>query len=744
MKKSEISKPLPNGSKSHKLSSEQRPGIQTQGAAPAWLEEVNGQEALDWVRTNNAEAFATLDTPRFRTIRKDIQEVLENPDKIPFVRQRGNYLYNFWTDATHERGLWRRTTWDSYLSDNTRWETLLDLDKLAEDEGVSWVWHGASLLYPDYQLALITLSDGGSDADTTREFDMRTLNFVDSSSGAFIRPTGKGSCSWVNADTLLVSTDMGAGTTTESGYPAQVRLWQRGTSLDHSPVIFSCEYADLMAGAHYNHTPGFEHAAFSVAHDFYSSKTYLHSPQGSPNHTNTAFEKPFDITQLQTPELIHIDVPDTASPALHRQWLIVRLRDPWTTAGQDYPAGALLGIDINAFLAGDRRFEVLYRPDPHSSLEAATWTRNHLILTIQRNVVSTLTVCTPPNSSDTSSGPSTEWTHTPVNVTGLPALGNISVAAIDPIEDDRVWLTTSGFTTPVTLQMGRIDARGKLCDLRVVKQAPTLFDATDVEVSQHWAVSDDATLIPYFQVGKPRETSGPNTAPPPVLLTGYGGFEISMTPGYSPGMGRAWLEGGGIYVLACIRGGGEFGPEWHKVAIGKGRHLAYEDFHAVAHDLVKRGVSTPEKIIAEGGSNGGLLVGNMLTRYPDSFGGIVCQVPLLDMLRYHQFLAGASWIAEYGDPENEADLEHLRSISPVHNFDAARTYPPVLFTTSTKDDRVHPVHARTMMWLMRQAHKDVLSYENIEGGHGGAATVRQRAELAALAYEFAWQKATGS
>ncbi|MEE6287219.1 prolyl oligopeptidase family serine peptidase [Georgenia sp. MJ173] len=682
----------------------------------AWLEDVEGDDALGWVRGHNERATAALGTERFDALQAQILEVLDSTDKIPAVAQRGEFLYNFWTDAEHERGLWRRTTWDSYRSDEPEWEVLLDIDALAADEGVNWVWHGAQVLRPAYEKALVALSRGGSDADVTREFDLVTKTFV---ADGFTREEAKGALRWADStgDVVFAYTDVGEGSMTASGYPRTVRRWERGTALADAPEVFAGETTDMSIGAAHDFTTGFERDIVWRARAFYDADMYL----------------------LDGGELTRIDVPRSAEPDVHREWLTVELREDWEVGGRSYPGGSLLAMRLDDFLAGDRGFESLYTPTASTALVGALWTRHHLVVTVLDDVTNRLEVLTPPTGD-------APWRRRPLDLAAAatdwqaPPLATIAVRAVDADASDGLWLTVTGFLTPTTLARLELDDDGAVVGLEPLKSMPAYFDTDGIHVEQHFATSDDGTRVPYFQVSPVPAADDAEVRPLPTLLSGYGGFEIPRLPGYSAAVGRAWLERGGAYVVANIRGGGEYGPRWHQAALKEKRHRAYEDFAAVARDLVARGVTDTAHLGAQGGSNGGLLMGNMITGYPELFGAIVCQVPLLDMKRYSQLLAGASWMAEYGDPDVPEEWEYIRTFSPYHRFDAAAPAPPVLFTTSTRDDRVHPGHARKMMALMAGADKDVTYFENIEGGHGGAATNAQQAFMNALAYEFLWQR----
>lgn len=677
----------------------------------AWLEDVTGDKPLDWVRARNAQTESTLAaTPRFKAMEADIRAILDSDAKIPGVQKIGAYYYNFWKDKQHERGLWRRTTLDEYRKPQPRWETVLDLDALNKAEGTNWVWHGADCLRPrlqggEYQHCLIALSRGGSDADVTREFDLSRKAFVE---GGFFRPEAKGGLGWIDENTVYVYTDFGEGTLTGSGYPRIVKQWTRGTPLASAATVYEGGPADMYIAAMHDDTPGYQRDFVSRTLAFYNDELYLRGKDGA---------------------LSKIDVPNSAQKSVFRQWLGLELREPWTVGGTTYPAGAFIVTDFDAFMAGKRDFDVLFRPDEHTSLAGVTLTKSHVVLNILDDVKNRLSVLT--------HGPK-GWVSQPLKV-GAGDIGTTSVGAVDKDDSDLLWVTTTGYLTPTTLLMG--DAGKPAASLQAIKAMPAFFDASGEVAEQHFATSEDGTKVPYFIV-RPKDLAFDGKAP--TLLYGYGGFEISLTPNYSGSIGKGWLTGpdgkaGGVYVVANIRGGGEYGPRWHQAALKANRHKAYEDMAAVAQDLIERKVTSPAHLGVMGGSNGGLMAGNMLVQYPQLFGAVVVQVPLLDMKRYSHLLAGASWMAEYGDPDT-ADWDFIKTFSPYQLFDEKKDYPPAIFLTSTRDDRVHPGHARKMAAQMLDAGKDVTYYENIEGGHGGAANNAQSAHMAALAYSFLWER----
>ncbi len=666
----------------------------------AWLEDVTGDKPLAWVREQNARSEGRLaQTPQFKAMESSIREVLDSDAKIPGVTRIGDYYYNFWKDQQHERGLWRRTTLEEYRKAAPKWETVLDLDALNKAEGENWVWHGADCLRPDYSRCLIALSRGGADADVTREFDLANKRWV---TDGFFRPESKGGLGWIDRDNVFVYTDFGDGTMTSSGYPRVAKRWTRGTPMAEARVVYEGKNDDMYIAAFHDDTPGYERNLVSRTLAFYNNEVYLLGDDG---------------------KLTRIDAPNSAEKSLHKDWLTLELREPWTVGGKTYAAGSLLATRLDAFLAGKREFDVLFAPTDTTSLAGAVWTKNHVVLNVLDDVKNRLSVLTHGANG---------WTTS--EFVGAPAFGTLGVGAVDSNESDAVWLTATDYLTPTTLALAEI---GKAPE--TLKTMPAFFNAEGKVIEQHFATSKDGTRVPYFVVhDKDMKLDGSN----PTLLYGYGGFEISLTPGYSGGMGRAWLEKGGVYVVANIRGGGEYGPRWHQAALKQNRHKAYEDMAAVARDLTTRRITSPQHLGVQGGSNGGLLTGNMLTQYPELFGAVVVQVPLLDMKRYSHLLAGASWMAEYGNPDT-SDWEFIKTFSPYHLFDPNKRYPPVLFTTSTRDDRVHPGHARKMAAMMMDAGKDVTYYENIEGGHGGAANNAQAAHMSALAYSFLWERLGG-
>ena len=665
-----------------------------------WLENVTAEASLDWARALNESSTNELGGEAFEATEERILSILDSDDRIPFVGKIGSHYYNLWRDGENPRGLWRRTTLEEYAKEEPVWETVLDVDALGEAESESWVWHGANVLRPDAKLCLISLSRGGADADVVREFDLEKKAFVED---GFFLPEAKSRVSWRDANSLWIGTDFGPDSMTSSGYPRLAKLWKRGTPLAEAELVYEGEVDDVSVSVFHDPTPGFERDLCRRGTTFWTNEMFL----------------------LEGEEWVPIPKPAGAMARPFREWLFLELRKDWTLGEDTFAAGSLLVTNFEQYMAGEGEFEVLFAPSDRISLSGYSTTRNYVILSTLDTVKSRLWVLTPP-------GPEAEsWKREPLK--GLPEFGQVSARAIDAMESDEFFATASGFLMPSSLYYGTLGEDPPL----LLKSGRQFFDASGLTVSQHEAVSKDGTRVPYFEV-KHEDLELDGSAP--TLLYAYGGFEISMTPSYSGVRGAAWLEKGGVYVLANIRGGGEFGPKWHQAALLANRPRAYEDLAAIARNLVERGVTSVEKLAVMGGSNGGLMVGNMITMYPELFGAAVCQVPLLDMRRYHLLLAGASWMGEYGDPDDPEQWEFIQTYSPYHNLDPEAKYPRTLFTTSTRDDRVHPGHARKMVAKMQSQGHDVLYYENMEGGHGGAADNAQRAFMSALAYSFLWQE----
>lgn len=670
--------------------------------AHLFLEEVEGEEALAWVRAQNDRSLAVLQgDERYQRYYDAALEIATSSDRIPYGSIRNGFVYNFWQDDEHVRGIWRRTTLESYNTDTPNWETLLDIDALAEAEDKNWVYAGVSCLKPDNTKCLVDLSDGGKDAAVVREWNLETRSFVED---GFVIPEAKTDDLWVDEDTLLVATDWGEGSLTESGYPFIIKRVKRGQPLAEAQEIFRGKPEDVAASAFaLEDADGREWFGVLRAETFYTTSYYMLRD---------------DDTTLRLP------VPMKSSPhGLHNDILLLELEEDWTPEGQTaFKAGDLVGFSWSQFLETETlpTVELILRPTARQAIQDIEVTPGGVLITLSDNVVLKVQSWTKSDSG---------WLAKDID---LPSNGSAGVTFADE-QERHAFLSFESFLEPDTLFAYDTETG----QLSPSKALPQWFDAGPYVSEQYEATSADGTKVPYFVVrAKDTELNGQN----PTLMYGYGGFQVSYTPSYSGTVGRLWLEEGGVYVLANIRGGGEFGPAWHQAGLKTNRQVIYDDFIAVAEDLIARGVTSKEKLGIVGGSNGGLLMGVMFTQRPDLFAAIVCQVPLLDMLRYHTLLAGASWMGEYGDPDIPEERAFLERISPYHNIDADADYPEIYFETSTKDDRVHPGHARKMAKRLEELGKPFLYYENIDGGHSAAANQKEAARRAALEYTYLARK----
>ncbi|WP_413542862.1 prolyl oligopeptidase family serine peptidase [Citricoccus nitrophenolicus] len=768
-----------------------QPSLETQTTDEhLWLEDIHGEGPLDWVRGQNARTESLLGSERFADLQQDLTSILDAPDRIPQVSKRGDWYYNFWRDGEHPRGLWRRTRWEPYLAGEPEWEVLLDVDALAAQEGTEWVFSGARLLRPDWDRALLRLSPDGGDAVAVREFDLATRSFVPAPAG-FELPVAKTQVSWISRDRLLVGTvtdpEAETGDATRSSYARTQRILQRGEALAEAETVFAVDRGHVAAFGGHDSTPGWERTLAIDAIDFYQSTTWLREADGSASGGSASGGSASggSVSGGERPGWRRLDVPLDAEVDVHRQWLAVFLKSEWELPGAVHPAGSLLVCTVDGFLDGSEEPRPAFLPTSGSTLSAWTWTASHLVLTVLQDVASALYVL----PQDALAAPEPGGPATPVRPAALDATRRIllqnpnpadpfltlGVGAVDdedPDCGDDLWITATGALTPPTLWRATLPAHlgdaesgslsaGVVPQLVTVRTGPERFDATGLSVRQHFAVSRDGTRVPYFQIGpEDLELDGAN----PVLMDGYGGFLASKLPAYSGVYGRGWLTRRnaagrqGIHVIANIRGGGEYGPDWHRAALKQNRHRAYEDFAAIAQDLARRGVADRAHLAATGRSNGGLLMGAMATLYPELFGALSCGVPLLDMRRYTVLSAGHSWIAEYGDPDVPAEWEYIRTFSPYHLLSdrpvAGATegrdgggpgtgYPDLLVWTATSDDRVGPVQARKMAARMQQLGvPNVWFHEDLDGGHAGASDNRQAAAMHARSLEFLW-KAVG-
>lgn len=658
-----------------------------------WLEEVDGEKALDWVKAQNAVSIRELSAvPEYAPILDRTLAILDSRERIPMPSQEGGYIYNFWQDPEHERGILRRTTLAGYKTAEPEWELVLDIDALSAAEGQQWVYKGRTVLPPENRYCMVSLSPGGSDAVEMREFDLVEKKFLPN---GFHLPVAKQGVVWKDASTLWVASDFGEGTLTTSGYPRIVKEWKRGTPLAEARTVFEGKTEDVYI------YPGSIETAERIYH------IVLRSPE---------FFKG-DVFLSVGNELERIPMPlDADFQGFFRGQLLFALRSDWTPSGTTYKQGALIAGNLDEVMAGGTAYQVLFEPSEKVSFAGLAATKDYLLMTTLDNVKSRLYRVSFGNGA---------WSREEV---ALPGIGTVGTAGTT-YESDTYFLTYQDFLTPSSLFLVE---DGKLEKLRSL---PAFFDGEGMKVEQHEAASKDGTKIPYFLITpKGYTANGKN----PTLLYGYGGFEVPMVPGYSATQGASWLERGGVYVLANLRGGGEFGPRWHEAALQENRIKSFEDFIAIAEDLIARKVTSPEHLGIMGGSQGGLLVGGTFTMRPELFNAVVCQVPLLDMKRFNKLLAGASWMAEYGNPDTD-DWNFIQTWSPYHLVRKDAKYPKVFFWTTTRDDRVHPGHARKMVARMTEMGHPVYYFENIEGGHGSGSTNKQRAEISALQYAYLWK-----
>ncbi len=665
-----------------------------------WLEEVEGERAMAWVRERNERSLGTLQAdPRYEALHQQALEIVQSRDRIPTPGfNRDGTVDNFWQDAQHVRGVWRRTTLDSYRTETPEWEAVLDFDALAAAEGANWVYKGATCLQPDERLCLVSLSNGGKDAVTVREFDAVSKTFVE---GGFNLPESKGGVTWIDADTLLLGRDFGEGSLTDSGYPRTLRLLKRGQSLEQATEVFAGQQTDVsVSGYTLRDADGAIQAILiNRGISFYEGETHQLMPDGTTR-------------QLPLPAKSSLN-------ALVQGQLVFTTDQDWTApSGQEFRTGDVIAYDLSDWLADHSvQARLVIRPGEREAIEGITATRNRLVVALFENVRGSVYSYEPSESG--------EWSRTRLD---LPQNVTVGVGSASEI-DDQVFVSVAGYLNPSSLYL----ADAATGEVDPVKSLPAKFDAEGLTVDQFEARSADGTMIPYFIVHR---ADAPTDGSTPTLLYGYGGFQSSLLPGYSATVGKLWLERGGAYVIANTRGGGEFGPRWHQAALQENRQRAHEDFQAVAEDLIARGLTSQPRLGIMGGSQGGLFMGAMLTQRPDLINAAVIQVPLFDMLRFHRLLAGASWIAEYGNPDVAEERAWIERYSPYQNLRAGQPYPEVFIHTSTKDDRVHPGHARKAAARLEELGYPVLFYENTDGGHAAGANLRETARRLALEYTY--------
>lgn len=656
-----------------------------------WLEEIEGENSLNWVKSQNAKAEKNLaSNPLFSEFEEKLLKVYNNKDRIAYPRMVGDYVYNLWQDGEYERGIWRRMTTADYLKNKTDWEILINLDDLSKKENKKWVFAGASFLETDNEICLVSLSDGGTDEDVIREFNVKTKTFVND--GLFF-PSSKGGAAWIDKDNLLVARNFGAGTMTTSGYPSQVKAFKRGTSIENAQTIFKTDTTHL----------GVFPFSFNIENKEY---VFLYEATSTFN-SNLFYFKDAKFQQVPYPS-------DAEVSGFHKGEIIIALQSDWNINDKNYTKGSLVSMNLEKSIGKEVTIKTIYVPNDRSSFVSASTSKDFLVVNIMENVQNKLIKYSLAGD---------EWSSKPIK---SPEFGSIYLTTSNNQSND-FFFRYSNFITPTTL----FHSNGE--GVNSVKKLKDFFDTKDLTVKQYNATSKDGTKIPYFVVHhKDIQLNGMN----PTMIYAYGGFNASSQPNYSATTGICWLEQGGVYVLANIRGGGEFGPSWHQAAMKDKRQNAYDDFYAVTEDLITKKISSPEYLGAFGWSNGGLMAGVVFTQRPDLYNAVVIGAPLLDMKRYSKLLAGASWTGEFGDPDVPEEWEYIKKYSPYHNLSENKSYPEVYFVTSTKDDRVHPGHARKMAAKMDDMGHNFIYHETIEGGHGAASTNAQQAEMWASIYTY--------
>lgn len=701
----ETMKQAPQPETVQKATTAQPAAANTQTDPRLWLEDVQGEKALNWVKNENKRSLDILENDAdFQKLESSALKILNARDKIDYGVERGGFVYNFWRDENHVRGIWRRTTLTDYAMGNPDWDVILDMDQLARTEGKNWVYKGNSCLPPEYEGCILTLSNGGTDASFRREYDIKTKSFVED---GFSLPESKGATAWADPNTLLVATNWGDGTMTDSGYPFVIKMWERGTPLPDAKELIRGKKSDV--------------GVWPMRVEL-NDKPYMFAIQSTTFYKTTYWYLPENAKPVKLP------VPEKSTfQDVFAGQAVFTLEQEWTpeAGGDTYASGSVVSFDFAHFLQTGTlgNVHLVLAPGPRMSVEGVSATKSALVINTLDNVTSKLFAYTFTDG---------KWSGAQLD---LPANANIGIRSAND-HSDIIFINVTSFLTPDSLYMVDVPKN----TAKVIRQLPARFDASDLVTDQLQATSKDGTKIPYFLVHKKGLKMDGKT---PTIMYGYGGFKASILPSYSGyasnygTIGKLWLERGGAYAIANIRGGGEFGPKWHEAALLTHRQKAYDDFIAVAEDMIRKGVTSPRHLGIRGRSNGGLLMGVMYTERPDLWNAVYCGSPLLDMLRYNKLLAGASWEAEYGDPGTDPAIKAFwDKTSPYQNVDPSKKYPEIFFVTSTKDDRVHPGHARKMAKELQDYGKNFLYYENIDGGHANVTNAKETARREALANVF--------
>jgi prolyl oligopeptidase len=673
----------------------------------SWLENIDSEKSLNWVKKANLKTDGSLaESPLYESLYQDALTVLNNKHKLPRITQRGEWIYNYWKDSAHPRGVYRRAKIDSFNSGKPSWQTVLDIDKMSKDDSIKWVFKGMSCLKPDNVKCLVNLSPGGSDASEVREFNTQSLTFI---KDGFNLPSAKTNTSWIDENTIFVGTDFGKGSLTDSGYSRIQKIWKRGTAISDAKTVIEVNKKSVSARARHFDMDSGDIDILDEGLTFWTNK----------------------YSQYINGELLPLNLPESARiiDAVDGR-LVISLKDDWSLIGQNYKQGSVLLVEPSLLRGEKGAITLLVEDSNKAIIEDVTVTAKGILVITLEDAKSRIYLY----ENKSLDNDAMNWVATQID---LPRMGNISIETVNS-ETGEFFARYEDFLTAPTLYSINSKLEAKVA----IQQAAT-FDGTNFMVEQYFATSQDGTKVPYFVVmNKNIKYNSTN----PTHIFSYGGFRNSLTPSYSGSYedlngayGKMWLERGGVFVLANIRGGGEYGPAWHAAALLENRHKSFEDFEAIAEDLISKKITSAKHLGIEGRSNGGLLVGATMTRRPDLYGAVICGVPLLDMKRYHKLLAGASWMAEYGDPDT-SDWEFMKTYSPYQNIKNDVQYPPIFFFTSTRDDRVHPGHARKMAARLMSKGNAVEFYENLEGGHKGSSTSEQLAKRIALGYAHLWKQ----
>ncbi len=664
-----------------------------------YLTDISSDRVNQFVEQENKLSLDRLTKdPRYEKTYSEILSILTAKDKLPHFYFIGSDIYDFWQDEIHVRGILRKTTVDQLNANKPDWQTVIDIDALSKSENKNWVWKGFDCLEPQNELCLVELSDGGKDAKVLREFNLKTQSFV---ANGFYIPESKTDATWIDQNTLYICDGTNPQTLTNSGYPTVVKKLKRGQKIENAEIVFTAEKTDVAAWLSNYNRGGKNYFILNQAKTFYSGKRFLISDDGKNTLQAIPMSEDAEFVQIFNDQFLFSN------------------RSDFIIKDTVYKPGSVFSFSLNNL--SNPEYHVVFTPSETQFFEFAVGAKNYLIVTVLDDVKKSVLKYQFKNN---------QWISDKIN---LGDAGNTSVMA-STNDNDLIYLNFTSFLNPTEYHY--LDLQHSK-SLKKIMTSPIRFDSKNLVADQYKTKSSDGTMIPYFVVHKKNiKLDGAN----PTLLYGYGGFEIALTPHYLGATGKAWLEKGGVYVLANIRGGGEYGPDWHKAGLKENRQLVFNDFYAIAEALIAKKITSPKHLGIHGGSNGGLLTSVAFTQRPELFNAVISEVPLANMMEYHKWLSGNSWMAEYGNPDVPAEREYLLKYSPLHNLQIEKKYPEVFYVTSTKDDRVHPAHARQMVARMREQNHAVIYFENKDGGHGRAANMTEYSKLLALQFVYLFQK----